>query len=487
MANERERTTKARTRLGVLARLFALLLGLTLLAAACGEDAVSESASDAADAVEEAVDGDEEAFNETELAQGDDSGDVATSEAIQAESTDAPAAGDTAQGAAAPAQGLDTQALGREIIFTARLAVGVDNVAAAGTEATETIAELGGFVFGQETQGGAEPRSEIVFKVRPEDFSEALERLGGIGELRSQSITTDDVTERVVDLTSRIEVAEAGVERLRSALDAAGDLEDFARIEELLLARESDLEVMRGTLRTLRDRIDLATITLILEQDAIRNDVSLVLTAYEGIDGGALCPGQPLDNGRFEPGDDVTICFETRNVGDQALSSIEITESVLEIGGSDDLVVVAGDPVDVQPGQSILWAFETTVERDLFLRASVTAQPLAGDDGEPAGQVIRSQTSPRIFVDEDAASPGFGDGFDAGRNLLSGIWTVILVLAGFLIPLLVLLPFLLLAWFVLRRVQARREDARQAAMPPPPAPPVMAEAHETAVGVDEDE
>ena len=297
-----------------------------------------------------------------------------------------------------------------------------------------------------------------MFKVRPDDFAEALERLGGIGELRNQQITTDDVTERVVDLNSRIEVAELGVERLRAAMESATDLEDFARLEELLLSRESDLEVMRGTLRTLRDRIDLATITLILEQDALRNSIGLDITVFEGHEAGALCPGRYPGETWFEPGDEITVCFETINLGDQTLTDIDITETVLEIEGSDALTVVAGDPNELQPGQSVLWAFETTVQRDLQLRASVTAQPTVDDEG--AGPAVRSQSTPQIRVDEDAADPGFGDGFDAAVSVLRGLWIFATVAVGFLLPLLILLPFVWLAIRGVRALWARRAERR---------------------------
>ena len=296
-------------------KLLALLMAVVMIAAACGgsDDAVSAVADSASDAVEEAEfvesdgDFDEEAFDDAE----------------------APASTDGDLGSSGAAQGLDAQSLGREIIFTARLSVDVDNVAESGAEATRIITDIGGFVFGQETSGGNEPRSEITFKVRPEDFPEALEALGGIGELRNQSITTDDVTERVVDLNSRIEVAQLGVERLRNALEDAPNLEDFAEIERLLLARESDLEVMRGQLRTLRDQIDLATITLTLVQDRVDNLLSLGVTAYEGHDNGARCPASSIGDQRFEPGNEVTLCFVARNDGEQTLRDVSVTETAL--------------------------------------------------------------------------------------------------------------------------------------------------------------
>ena len=458
--------------------LWALFLVLALLAAACsGSDAVADAANDAAESV----------FREVEDAVSDDfAEETATADEAEAfaesddgdagESADAARGGD-ALGSGGAAQGLDAQNLGREIIFTARLAVDVDNVAVAGAEATRIISDIGGFVFGQETTGGNEPRSEITFKVLPANFSEALESLGGIGELRNQSISTDDVTERVVDLNSRIEVSELGVERLRETLEETTNLDNFARIEELLLDREEELAVMRGQLRTLRDQIDLATITLVLVQDRVDNFLSLEISVYEGRDNGARCPANSTGDQRFEPGDEVTLCFLTRNDGEQTLRDVTVTETALAIDGNSDLLTVFGED-ELRPGQTFVQALELEIERDVFLRASATGIPTDGVSAEQTAPLVSADSSPQLRVNEDAVDPGFGDGFGAGVGLLAGVWTVVQVVAGFLVPLLVLLPFLALLWLGLRRLQAGRAAKRQArieaSMPPPPKPSAMA-------------
>ena len=111
---------------------------------------------------------------------------------------------------------LQTPNFGREIVFTADLTVAVNDVTSAGDEATRLIQSLGGFLFGQRTVGSPEPTSVLTFKVQPDRFQEALSRLGSIGEIRSQNVSANDVTEAIVDLESRISTATASVERLRA-------------------------------------------------------------------------------------------------------------------------------------------------------------------------------------------------------------------------------------------------------------------------------
>ena len=175
--------------------------------------------------------------------------------------TAAPAAATAAPVAAvatARTEGADDDAVsyqqvntGRSIVYVGMMLVEVENVRQATQQAQVAIAGLGGLVFSQHTTSEPVPRSELTFKVLPEDFAEAMRRLEALGDVKSQQISADDVTERVVDLESRIITSRASVERLRSFLANATELETVAELESQLLARETDLERLRGQLRTI--------------------------------------------------------------------------------------------------------------------------------------------------------------------------------------------------------------------------------------------
>ena len=461
-------------------QIWLVLLLVALIAAACGSsvDSVTDAASGSANFAEDAVSGGvvEASGDEEEVMEDEDSEEEASDDAGDtvdiAQGGDVPAAEQIgASGSTTPAQA--PTELGRDIIFTAAVTIGVDDVTTTGRQATEAIDELGGFVFGEDSTGGANPTTTLIFKVRPDDFSAALDALGGIGELRSQRITTDDVTERVVDLQSRIDTTELGVERLRTAMEEAQNLQAFAQLEEQLLNRESDLEVLRGTLRTLRDQIDLATITLTIVQDRVENGIEVATSRYEGHDAGAGCPGN--GDAPIEPGDLVTVCFELINSGDQTLTDVTLTDTVLDID-EEDLTLVFGDPNDLQPGQSVMLAYDLTPERTVNMRVTVTGTPTNGTSTEAAGPVVRTNLSPRIGVDRSSVSAGFGDGFDAATSVLARLWVIAQVLVGFILPLLVLLPFAWLALKALGRLRSDRSEEENEQepefQPPPPAPSV---------------
>ena len=106
----------------------------------------------------------------------------------------------------------------------------------------------------------------LTLRVPTDSFQEVLGELEALGKVLAQRIDTDDVTEQVVDLESRIASARRSVERVRELLDGSGDVVQLAAVERELAQREADLESLLGSQRVLDDQVALATIRLDLRQ-----------------------------------------------------------------------------------------------------------------------------------------------------------------------------------------------------------------------------
>ncbi|MGH3651293.1 MAG: DUF4349 domain-containing protein, partial [Acidimicrobiia bacterium] len=248
-------------------RLTMLALVLALVIAACSGDS-----DGSLEGVGVSSDGDERGGGETATTVAAASEDVDVDEGgAEAPSED----DDLGSGGITPV--VLPSDFGRDIIYTADITVAVTDVGRAGEQATQAISSLGGFLFGQRTVGSPEPMSILTFKVQPESFQEALARLGEIGEVRSQTVSADDVTERVVDLESRINTSAASVQRLRALLSEATDIETIVELENELLERETELEALRGSLRTLQEQVALATIVLTLTEAQSRPAIEVAM------------------------------------------------------------------------------------------------------------------------------------------------------------------------------------------------------------------
>ena len=348
--------------------------------------------------------------------------------------------------------------LGRQIVYRATVGVQAADVTAASNEAVAIVESLGGVVFSQTTRTEPEPWAEIVFKVLPADFSVALERLAGVGKLVDQSISADDVTERVVDLESRISTANTSVARLRRLLEDAVDLEDVAAIERQLLDRETTLEVLRGQLRTLRDQVDLATITLSITQSpTVLPDTGIVAQAWVSDDADDPCLGS--EHFTADPDSILYFCLEVENTGASALTDITVrSRNVrLDVGSFE---AVQGSFNRIEPRELLVAVLTMPLEdgrmagrvatRGLEISLEVDAVPVYAA-GERLQEVSASAWV-YVDVDPDESLPGFRDSISDGTGFLRSLGGLALVALGVLIP---FLPFvaviIALVWWRRRR------------------------------------
>ena len=152
---------------------------------------------------------------------------------------------------------------GRDVILTGSIDLGVDEVAPTVAKVVVLVQGLGGVVAGEQSDYASESATSVLtVKVPPEQFRPALNQLAGLGEVSAQNVGREDVTATVVDLDSRIATATISVERLRGYLAQAKTTADVAVLEGELVRRESDLEAMRGQLRSVREQVNLATIVV---------------------------------------------------------------------------------------------------------------------------------------------------------------------------------------------------------------------------------
>jgi hypothetical protein len=229
------------------------------------------------------------------------SGDASASDAIAAEdqpfsavadeSLDAVDNADPNGSPGASLAGIITVDSSRKVVSTASLTVEVESVVTASAEAVVAAEGVGGVLFAESTSYRDGARSVLTLKVPPDAFTPTLATLAGFGEPLTQEVSSDDVTERVVDLASRIKTAEASVDRLRTFLEGVTSVSDVAQIEGELLVRETDLENLQGQLRTLENQVDLATIVLTLTEpdtvdEPVEEEDSALPGFLDGLEGG---------------------------------------------------------------------------------------------------------------------------------------------------------------------------------------------------------
>ena len=106
--------------------------------------------------------------------------------------------------------------------------------------------------------------SWITVRVPADQLDAIVADLSAIGEVRSSSVDTFDVTEQAIDLRARVEATEASVARLTELLDESADLSDLIAAETALADRQALLESYRQQLEDLEGRVATSSLTVTL-------------------------------------------------------------------------------------------------------------------------------------------------------------------------------------------------------------------------------
>ena len=490
-------------------RLIALFTALLLLVAACGDS--DDSDSGAADrAFESADDTDTGAPAATtaptsgdDTARPDDAGDTSEGDSLGQSDGDAAFDADVTTRAEATAQDdpadptapgerpvaeITALFVGRQIIKTGDIVVEAADVRATTLDVIDTVAANGGAIFGQETQSDPTPRTVLTIRVQPVDFDAlvaAITRVPGVGVV-SESTTSDDVTEVVIDLDARIVAAESSVARVQALLDDAGDLNTIFQLEEELASRQADLERLLGQRKTIGDQVALSTITLtIVELDPDRLVPEMEVVAWLGTSTDDACPGRSSHD--MGADDRAVLCVSVNNTGEDTLTAIDVALPTLRLR-VDDFVVEQGVATldEIQPGDELLLTVELDAESGSINRVDVssganlavvvTATPATSESLE-----LTADDTVFLTADGDDPLPGFGDSFASGWDAMLAVVSILMIVVGFMLP---IIPILALALWLGRKYlirQRRQADeraayveayvaAQHAAQNPPPPP-----------------
>ncbi|MBB5790897.1 DUF4349 domain-containing protein [Jiangella mangrovi] len=225
----------------------ALLAALAL--AGCGGSGSDDSGSSAGG------DGSLEAPAAEAPAEGGGSGD---GEAAQDDAGDGDA-GPRSEGGVL-AEVVSAAASDRSIIYTVDLTISTDDVVAAANQAAAAAVTAGGYVADEQVYG--DDNAVLTLKVPSADHQDTVAELETLGEVTSRSRGTEDVTQEVVDVASRIESQRASIARIRALLAEATQLADVVSIESELAGREADLDALLSRQEQLAGLTAMATITL---------------------------------------------------------------------------------------------------------------------------------------------------------------------------------------------------------------------------------
>ncbi len=181
---------------------------------------------------------------------------------------EAPAA--TSAPALAPGQSDGQQAGQRLVIKNANLSIVVDSPAAAVEAITKMAEGMGGFVVSlntYETTYGPDStpaqQANMTVRVPAAQLNDALSQIKAQAvEVKSETISGQDVTSEYTDLQSRLANLEAAEKQLQSIMAEATKTEDVLAVYNQLVSTREQIEVIKGQMKYYEESAALSAITL---------------------------------------------------------------------------------------------------------------------------------------------------------------------------------------------------------------------------------
>ncbi len=155
--------------------------------------------------------------------------------------------------------------LPRKIIYDARVNLLVKSLSATEQAILDLIKDNGGFLAESTIAAQTGTQRDATWRVRvPVDrFDSFVSAVSRLGEVRTNHVGSQDVTEEYYDIEARIRNKQEEEKRLLKHLaDSTGKLEDILNVERELARVRGEVEQMQGRLRFLANRAELSTVTI---------------------------------------------------------------------------------------------------------------------------------------------------------------------------------------------------------------------------------
>jgi len=127
-------------------------------------------------------------------------------------------------------------------------------------------------------QANGKLRGEVIVKVVPENLDRFLQKIRGLGELKNQTLGTEDVTKAYFDTDARLKNARVMEQRLIEMLKTkTGKVSDLLQVEKELGRVREEIEKMQGELKYWDSQVQFATVTISLAEKDMEEPAAFLI------------------------------------------------------------------------------------------------------------------------------------------------------------------------------------------------------------------
>lgn len=157
----------------------------------------------------------------------------------------------------------------RKLIRNAQAELEVDNFEEASQKITAFAQADGGYVSttSSQKQENGKLKGQIIVKVLPQNLDVFLQKLRGLGDLKNQTLGTEDLTKQYYDSEARLKNAQAMEERLLELVKKkSDDVNDLLSVEKELGRVREEIEQLQGEIKSADAQVLFATVAISLAE-----------------------------------------------------------------------------------------------------------------------------------------------------------------------------------------------------------------------------
>ena len=151
----------------------------------------------------------------------------------------------------------------RMVIYNAYISLETYDIDGTFEKIRNLAEKYGGYVAGssRSTQGMQE-RAQVNLRIPKDEFQSAIKEIETYGELIDERTSSEDITERYIDLKARLDNLQKQEKRLKEILAIAKNVEEILQVERELTRIRGEIESLQGQINYLERNVEMSSIVV---------------------------------------------------------------------------------------------------------------------------------------------------------------------------------------------------------------------------------
>ncbi|WP_053979738.1 DUF4349 domain-containing protein [Marinagarivorans algicola] len=155
----------------------------------------------------------------------------------------------------------------RHIIQTASLTLSVENIDEKVNALSSLVEGYGGYV--KSNNRYTEKRANLNIKIPSSKLDIFITEISNLGKVTSNSTSSRDVTDQVIDIDARMKNLIVLRARYRELLGKANTVKEVVSIEKELSKIQTEIDTIEGRRKSLLDQVAMSSVNVTFEQKTI--------------------------------------------------------------------------------------------------------------------------------------------------------------------------------------------------------------------------